>query len=378
MQGNAEQQFAPVADRFRQYACEPGYSGQLAVWWRGKPVVDLACGPTLALDSITAVFSVSKGVAGMVVAALIDDGHLGLDAPVRYYWPEFAAAGKTDVTVRQLLSHQAGLPGLEGDFLLDLVLDSEKGAAVLAAQTPLWRPGQAFGYHAFTIGILMEELVRRITGRSLQEIYEKDIRAPRDADFYLGLPEAIDDRYVPVGAPALTPKQQAERDSSTAAPDPVAAFAFKGFGNGYEDGSEALGANNIRMRRVGASAVGGVGSARGLARLYADTLPDCEMPIASPKTFACMSQLQSWGVDRVLNVQAAYGVVFMLPQPRMPYGGLGAFGHDGAGGALAFADPAIKLSFGYIPNPMQYPGGGDYRSLDLARLARECALRVND
>lgn len=372
-EGQTDTRFAAVGRRFEQYLNDDSYSGQLAVWWRGQPVVDLAGGPELTLDSVTGVFSVSKGVAALVIATLIDDGRLELDAAVARYWLEFSAAGKSGITVRQLLSHQAGLPGIEGEFDLDLFLKSETGAAALAQQTPLWVPGQAFGYHAFTIGILMEELVRRITGVTLQDVYEQEIRAPRDADFYLGLPESLEDRYVPIGKGRLTPAQLLEAAAKPPA-DGIASLAFGTFGDGSESAPGALGANNPRMRRVGASAVGGVGSARGLARLFSDALPASSKPIARPETFASMSQLHSWGTDRVLDIQNAFGVIFMLPHPRMPFGGYRAFGHDGAGGALAFADPETEISFAYIPAPMQYPGGADHRSIELARLARECAM----
>ncbi|WP_432246192.1 serine hydrolase domain-containing protein (plasmid) [Arthrobacter sp. G.S.26] len=372
-EGQTDTRFAAVRRRFEQYLNDENYSGQLAVWWRGRPVVDIAGGPELTRESVTGVFSVSKGVAALVIATLIDDGRLELDAAVTRYWPEFSAAGKSGITVRQLLSHQAGLPGIEGDVELDLFLKSETGAAALAQQTPLWVPGQAFGYHALTIGILMEELVRRITDTTLQDIYELEIRAPRDADFYLGLPEKSDNRYVPIGEAKLTTAQLLEASTEPPA-DGISALAFRDFGSGSEKTPEARGANNVRMRRAGASAVGGVGSARGLARLFSDALPGSSKPIARPETFAHMSQLHSWGRDRVLHVQNAFGIIFMLPHPRMPFAGYRAFGHDGAGGALAFADPETEMSFGYIPAPMQYPGGADYRSIELARLARDCAM----
>lgn len=109
-------------------------------------------------------------------------------------------------------------------------------------------------------------------------------------------------------------------------------LAFGTFGTGSESTPGSLGPNNATMRRVGASAVGGVGSARGLARLFSDALPTSSKPIARPETFAQMPQLHSWGLDRVLHVQNAFGVVFMLPHPRMPFAGYRAFGHDGAGG----------------------------------------------
>ncbi|WP_435749182.1 serine hydrolase domain-containing protein [Microbacterium sp. PMB16] len=261
-------------------------------------------------------------------------------------------------------------------FAFDEFLEhSDRGAARLAAQPPLWVPGSAFGYHALTIGILIEELVRRVTGRTLQAVYEAEIRGPRDADFYLGLPEVLDGRYVPLAPPALTERQQRE----VAERPPVDALAETVFSNvdAPDDLSDrGISTNNPRVRRAGPAAIGGVGSARGLARLYADALPSAERPIASAGVFRAMAVQRSWGHDRVLDVINSFGAVFLLPQPRMPYAGLGAFGHDGAAGALAFADPTTGLSFGYIPWPRQHPGGADHRSVALARLARTCAIEA--
>jgi CubicO group peptidase (beta-lactamase class C family) len=368
--------FAPVRRLFTQYlADDAAYSAQLALFHHGEPVVDLVGGPALTADSLTGVYSVSKGAAALVIASLLDRGVLELDRRVAAYWPEFAAQGKEDVTVGDLLSHRAGLAALSpGSFALEEVLEqSELGAARLAGQQPLWVPGSAFGYHGLTIGILMEELVRRTTGRTLQAQFEEDIRAPRNADFYLGLPAELDARYVPVAPPVLSAAQERE----VAAQPPADAVADAVFANvdAPEDLSEAgMSANNPRVRRAGPAAIGGVGSARGLARLFADALPGATHPIAAPDVFRAMAVQRSWGHDRVLDVTNSFGAVFLLPQPRMPYGGLGAFGHDGAGGALAFADPTTGLAFGYIPWPRQHPGGADRRSIALARVARRCAI----
>ena len=365
-----DERFRSVVDLFASYLGEEGFSAQLSVRWRGELVVDVAGGPAVTPTSITGVYSVSKGVAALALATLFDDGRLVLDEPVATYWPEFAAGGKESVTVRQLLSHQAGLPVVEGKNELRTLLESELGARRLAAQRPLWRPGTAFGYHAATIGVLMEELVRRVTGGTLQQLYETQVRAPREADFYLGLPESVDARYVPVENVRPSAAQSAELASRPPL-DALAERVFDNFGVPDDRSSSGFSTNNVGMRRAGPAAVGGVGSARGLARLYADALPGAENPIAGAATFEAMAQQQVWGADRTLNVPNAFGVVFMLPQPRMPFAGLGAFGHDGAGGALAFADPTTAISFGYIPIPMQYPGGADFRSVALARLVRQ-------
>lgn len=369
------ERFRPVADLFAGYLDETGFSAQLVITRNGEVVVDLA-GNAIGADAFTGVYSVSKGVAALVIARLIDRSELDPDAPMTDYWPEFGTHGKDAILVREALSHQAGLPFIEGaPRPLDELTDSRLGAARLATQYPSWQPGTAFGYHASTIGILMEELVRRVRGVSLQEVYESEIRAPRDADFYLGLPEALDDRYVPVGDATLSPEQSV---LAAAAPprDALAEMVFANFDAPDDRSAGGMSTNNVRIRRAGPSAVGGVGSARGLALLYADALPGAEKPIASAQTFVTMARQQSWGLDRTLDSPNAFGIVFLLPQPRMPFAGLGAFGHDGAGGALAFADPSTGISFGYIPVPMQYPGGADHRSLALARAARACALAL--
>ncbi|MCX7522855.1 serine hydrolase [Microbacterium sp. STN6] len=367
--GSCDVRFAPVADRFAEMLThDDGYSAQLSIRLHGEPVVDLAGGTYLAARSLTGVYSVSKGVSALVIAHLIDQTAIEPDRVVSHYWPEFGAAGKANVTVRQLLGHQAGLPVAARRLSLDEVLDSRAAADVLAAQRPVWRPGTAFGYHALTIGVLMEELVRRVTGTTLQTVYEAAIRGPIGADFFLGLPEIEDSRYVPVDDPKPTAAEVAE----LAARPPVDALQEAVFSNvdAPEDRSDrGMSTNNPLVRRAGAAAIGGVGSASGLSQLYAAALGTGRVRIAAPEVFADMAQQQSWGTDRVLGVPNCFGMVFMLPQPRMPYGGLGSFGHDGAGGALAFADPTSGLSFGYIPAPMQYPGGADGRSIELARLA---------
>ncbi len=348
---------------------DPTYSAQLAVYWKGELVVDLVGGPDLDASSITGVFSVSKGVAALALSTLIARGELDLDERVVHYWPEFAPFGKDAITVRDLLSHRAGLVNVDGGLLVDEITESAKGAARLAAQRPLWRPGTAFGYHGITIGVLMEELVRRITGASLQTLYEKVVRAPREIDFYLGLPESEEPRFRTVAPMTLTSTQRAEVDESPMSPDGVAAFAFTSGGNSTPGNGE-LTPNNRAVRAAGPAATGGIGSARGLAAVYAAALGHLGPRFVDSETLETMSQQHSWGRDRVLNLDNCFGIVFLKPQPRMEFGSYRAFGHDGSGGALAFADPHHGLGFGYIPLPMQYPGGADPKAVRLSQLTR--------
>ena len=193
-----DSRFDAVATLFEGFLRDDeNFSAQLSVWWGGRPVVELA-GGRLGPDDLTGVFSVSKGLSAMVIASLLDEGLLDLSQTVTHYWPEFGAEGKGEVTVRELLSHQAGLPVVEGRIAFDdIMTDSSAAAARLASQAPLWRPGSAFGYHALTIGTLMEELVRRVTGTTLQQMFDEEIRSPRGYEVYLGLPSDQDHRTWP-------------------------------------------------------------------------------------------------------------------------------------------------------------------------------------
>ena len=377
--GQCRGHVSPGFEAVREYLdvhllADPSLSIQLAVQWRDELVVDLVGGRHLDVDSITGVYSVSKGVAAVVLGTLVREGVIDLDRTVADYWPEFAAHGKEHVTVRTVLSHQCGLLGVDGGFTPEEFLDSEGAAARLAATRPSWRPGSAVGYHTLTIGLLMEELVRRATGRSLQSVYEDAIRASYNSDFYLGLPESEEHRFRDVLPMAPTAAQQ---DSVVApAPDGIAALTFNSM---HSDTllPSSLSPNQRAVRAAGSAAIGGVGSARGLAQLYAAAIGLIGGPILDDETIGQMAQQHSWGHDRVLNVQSCFGIVFMKPQPRLEFGSYQAFGHDGAGGAMGFADPMHNMSFGYIPMPMQFPGGADARCVELSQITRRCIRELS-
>ncbi|MFB0835758.1 serine hydrolase domain-containing protein [Arthrobacter halodurans] len=361
---HVDPRFKPVAGLLRSFAAEdPDYSAQLAVYHEGRQVLDVAVGPNCTRDSLTGVFSCSKGAAAMVVGILLQEGALALDAQVSSYWPEFAANGKGSVTVRQLLSHQAGLPGVDGGMTLGEYTESHLAAELLAAAEPLWRPGAAHSYHALSIGVLMEELARRTAGERLQELYERRIRAPFGIDFYLGLPEAEERRYRDVLKPAQSPPLPFI--------DPfghfgVAANSAAGFDGPDGPTRDLLDVPNVRaVRAAGIAAAGGVASARGMARLYAAASTGVVLedgsrrePFLSGATRAELSQEQVFGTDRANGLTGAYGIVFMKSQPRNDFGSWRAFGHDGANGALGFADPAYGIGFGYVPARAEESGTG--------------------
>lgn len=339
-------------------AADPEYSFQVAAYAGGERVLDLWGGPYLVEDSVIVPFSVTKNTIGVVVGLLVQRGELDLDERVATYWPEFAACGKQFVTVRQLLSHQAGLPQATPALSTAELLDDHAAAARLAESTPFWHPGSAFGYHALTIGNLASELVFRVTGATLQQYYEREVRAPRGLDFYLGLPDAQAHRRVDV-LPIIPPASIPESPFQSLL-GPVV----------WQQSVPAVDlANDPVSWRFGHPASSGTGSARGIARVLASAVTglEGEAPFLTTETVEVIGQQQVRGYDEVLGQpHRSHSIVFQKPTPSLAFGGPRAFGHDGAMGCLASVDPDSGLAFAYTVARAPWPGGADPRALALA------------
>ena len=375
VEGSTASGFEPVAEEFgRLLARERDVRGQFCAYLRGQRVVDLWAGEDVAPDDLQGVFSSSKGVSAICIALLLQRDALDLDAPVSRYWPEFAGGGKGDVTVRLALSHQAGIPGVEPQLTLEEVIDHDAMAARLAAQVPHWRPGAAHGYHGLTIGTIMDELVRRITGIPIAEFFRKEIGDPRAIDFYLRTPEDVDHRVRMLLPAEPTPEQQKQLGGTPWAPDSLSGMTFNLAAVAGLARAEPL-PNMRAVRASGQAAVAGVGSARGLARLYAMCIDEVDgFPrLLTDATIARVGQIQTVGEDLVLRVATRFGIVFQKADDRVTYGSHQAFGHDGAGGSIGIADPWHGISYAWIPRRMSFPGGADGRGLGLAAIVRECA-----
>lgn len=374
-----DQRFAPVADLLNSFAADdPGYSAQLAIYQAGNLVLDASVGQDCTRETMTGVFSCSKGAGALVISLLVQQGLLDLEAPVAVYWPEFAAAGKAGITVAQLLSHQAGLPGVEGGFTQEELVDSRLAAGIIAAAAPLWNAAGIHSYHALTMGVFMEELARRCAQESLQDIFERRIRAPHDIDFYLGLPEELEPRFRPVLKDnALEP-----------APfiDPFSAFGLAVNSTGGFDGPKGpsfdiIDVPNVRsIREAGLAALGGVANARGIAKLYAaattgfvDESGDEHAAFLTAETIAAVSQDRVYGLSRANGMPGAFAIGFMKAHPNNDFGSARAFGHDGANASLGYADPAYGLAMGYVPARAEANGTGS-RGGQLSVLARQVLL----
>ncbi|MGA4837965.1 serine hydrolase domain-containing protein [Streptomyces sp. G45] len=330
---------------------------QLAVRVHGRAVVDLWAGPGTEESTVTCLYSIAKGAAHLVVALLVQDGTLDLDRTVASYWPEFAAHGKDRLTLRELLAHRSGVVGVDGGFTLDELADDRLMAARLAGQRPFWEPGTAFGYHAFVIGALTGEVVRRATGRSLQELYEERVRAPYGLDYYLGLPAALDDRFAPV-LPLLPTEEEAARlRADAAAPDSVPGVAFNQHATPPTD-LVAFG-NAPATRTLGPASSGGVGTARGVAGMYAAAISEVDgrAPLLTPATIATFARVAYRGTDEVTGIDDPFGLGFEELSGRYAFLGETAFGHSGATGSLGFADPASGVAYAYTRRRFGFPSG---------------------
>jgi CubicO group peptidase (beta-lactamase class C family) len=365
--------FEPVAAEFgRLLAADADAAGQFCAYSGGQLVADLWGGDGIAPDDLQGVFSSTKGVAAICVALLVQAGSLDLDARVSRYWPEFAGGGKGEVTVRVALSHQAGLPGVEPQLTLDEVMDHDLVAARLAAQVPHWRPGAAHGYHGLTIGTIMDELVRRVTGTRVADFFRTRVGEPRGIDFYIRTPDDVDDRvrpllrqHLPAPGPGPVPA-----GPPPAGPDSLSGLAF----NTDAPRPRDLMPNIRAFRASGQAAAAGTGSARGLARLYAmcTDVVDGFPRLLTDDTIARVTQIQADGQDLVLRFPTRFAIVFQKASDGNPFGSHQAFGHDGAGGSMAAADPWHGIAYAWIPRRMSYPGGADARGLRLAEVLRDC------
>ena len=345
---------------------DPSWRFQLAVEDAGGTVMDLWCGDGYSPEAIHAQASTTKGIAGITIALLVERGLLDVERPLADIWPEFGAAGKRGITVAEALSHQAGLVGFSRPFTMTEAGEGRAAAADLAAQRPRWASGKAHGYHSLTIGVLADEIVFRLTGRPLWEYYQTELAEPAGVEYWIRLPESQQHRVVRIDVPDAVP---GPRTGSLAdeANDLL---------NSLGESNRWL--NSVELRSAGVASVSGVGSARGLARAYAAAAlggPGTG-PALSPRTLETVSLLRTAGPDLVLGSETRFAVLFQKPHPGLDFGTARALGHDGAGGALGFADPATGIAFGYTTQQAPVPGGADRRALLIARAIR--ALRLQD
>ena len=345
----------------------------VSVWQNGKPVVDLYGGFCDASrekpwtpDTVVLVWSATKGIGSACVLHALQQQNVDLKRPVAKFWPEFAQSNKDAITLAQLLSHQAGLCALDQRVG---VLDYEGVIRALEAQAPLWPPGTSHGYHARTFGFLLDELIRRITGRTLSEYWQENFARPLELDFWIGLPKKENSRVATIyAAKSGKPPEPAQFYRDLVTPGTLARRTFTS-PYGLNVISKM---NDPQIRAQPNVSFGGIGSAAALGKFYSVLANGGKLngqTFFSQETLARMTTTLSDGLDNVFQIPTAFSAGFMKDSrdaARKMFGSsTTSFGHPGAGGSHAFADPENKIAFAFVMNQMEQSVLPNERSLRL-------------
>ncbi|MBE3015714.1 beta-lactamase family protein [Microbispora sp. NEAU-D428] len=391
--GRVHPGFEAVRAAFARGQHDDGGAAQLAVYQDGRLVVDLWAGGdpiggrTVGGDSLGIVMSVSKGAVATCAHMLSQRGVLDLDAPVTDYWPEFATGGKARIRVSDLLSHRAGLSGFdpfdpEAPTGLEGYLDWAACVAALEAMSPLWEPGTAMMYHALTYGYLVGEVIRRATGRTVGAVLSDLVAGPLGLDLWIGLPESEEHRFVPQFSRQPQPSEEEVLALLTGLGlDPAdrlvraTAATFRGVA------AAAEGFNRREAHVAEVPAANGIANARSLARMYAATIGEVDgVRLLDGDSAARASAPQTDDLpapppfDRLPGPESSrFGLGYELSRPGLPMLGEGSFGHAGAGGRLAYAQPRTGTAVAYVCTDMSWnpAAGPDPRWVPWTRALRD-------
>lgn len=345
-----------VRDAFADTFARHGQAGAaVCVYQGGQPVADLAAGVTAdgrpyTRETIQPFMSVSKGIVAIAANMLADQGVLDLDAPVARYWPQFARAGKEAIPVRWLLTHQAGLAALDRRLSRAELLSWTPVIKALEGQPPNWPPGTAHGYHSMTYGFLAGEVIRRVTGQFPGPWIDSYVSTPLNAPCYLGLPQAL--RGTAAKVLPFPPRPEGHVSTLRLDPDSLPYRAAIGC---TDPPLSPLAVNDPDVQAAQLPAANGIGSARGLARIFAALIGEVDglrlLSAAAMENARC-EQVCGPDLAAAAMAESALGLGFNLPTPGRLLGGPGSFGTIGLGGCRAWALPEAGLAFAYLPTQL--------------------------
>lgn len=372
--GYCDPRFSEVKEIFAAKLESNEVGAAIAFTLDGEPVVDLWGGYTAEdqvreweRDTIVNTYSTTKGMTALIAHRLVEQGRIDLDAPVATYWPEFAQAGKAELPVRWLLDHRAGLPAIRKTLPPETLYDWDAMCVALAETEPWWKPGSQHGYHPVTFGFLVGEVIRRVAGKSVGQLFREDVAEPLGADFHIGLaPEhhaRVSDLIGGIVPPRSSkPKKEGQPAARIKGPmgdfmrdmaDPTTMV-----GAAFNNPRIRSGAHNTpEWRQAEIPAANGHGNARALARVYGALACGGEVDgvrLLEPDSISLARTEQASGPDATLGqMPMRYGLGYMLRSDFMPLSpNESAFGHPGAGGSIGMADPDVGVGFGYVMNKM--------------------------
>jgi len=370
LQGSWHPKWQPVVDVFLKNQVEGDDGAALGLVIDRELVLNIVAGSgrnrAMGIESedwtdktLVNVFSAGKALVAICVLQLVERDELSLDAPIADYWPEFSQKSKSAITLRQVLSHRSGLSAFHQVIAQDQIFNWEQITQAIAEDEPWWQPDSAQGYSPFIYGWILGEVIQRVTGISFNQYFQQNVAEPLGIDCYFGV---LDDKLPQIVDTTPLKKIYNFQDSSSSDADSFAlgkimkadprGVTNRAFSNPI---SLMTSTNSLAWRQAQIPAANAHTNALGLAKIYGD-LARSSGQLLSQKTLINCSQEQTFEEDKVLGLPLRFSCGFMLSQPQRPdcrYGhGKMGFGHPGAGGSLGFADPDLKIGFGYVTQRM--------------------------
>lgn len=371
--GTFDSRFQPLVELFAQQGPEnPAGGSSLAVFQDGVAVVNVwqgeaNPGQAWGQDTVSTVFSCTKGIISILAARLVEEGLLDLEAPVAKYWPEFAAAGKQDIKVKTLLRHRAGLSAPRRDITRAELLDGHSVAEALASQEPLWAPDSNYGYHALTFGHLVSKLINCATGLTANEYLQRYVTEPLSASMWIGLPEQQLPRLAKLVGDGNFQSMKPESGSDGYWVEKAMTFG----GALPVDPTAPGGFNDPETLATELAGAGGVTNAYGLAKIYSATVTDTGgIRLLSDETIEEAIVPASYGMN-IWHEPAphpVWGNGFMLPAPpHFEVPGVQGFGHNGLGGQAGWGSLQNRIGFGYTTSYLRNSPETQTHQQDLVR-----------
>lgn len=365
IEGFVAEGFEPLQERFAAIVAQAPDAGcAVSIWHKGRNVVNLWGGVAnkesktpWAEDTKAVVFSSTKGLMSLAIAMLYQNGKISYEDLVVKHWPEYKGAGKDGTTVRDLLAHRAGVPFFADDIQEDQVIDWDFMVSKIEQETAMWEPGSAYAYHAITHGWITGEVIRRITGMSPGQYLATAISSPLHADTWLGLPAELESK-VAVSYPHadLTKFFVDLKEKNT---DP-GNFLIRSLtlGNAFSMNlvGKNKGFNAPEVHQAEIPGAGGISSANGISKIWSSVVHETDgVRLLDDETVEYVTSVQSEGkpFTDLEPPYGAFGMGFQLDSPARRYLTNSSFGHDGAGGQCAFADPEHKIGFAFVTSEMR-------------------------
>ena len=369
--------FEKIKATFQEIISQAPEAGSaVSMWHKGENVVNLWGGlanreskAAWEEDTKVVVFSSTKGLMSLALARLFEAGKFSYDDLVSKFWPEYQGAGKERTTIAQLVSHQAGVPFFATDIQPEQVTNWDYMVSKIEQEAPMWQPGSSYAYHAITHGWLTGELIRRVSGMSPGEYLAKEISAPLYADTWLGLPAELEREVAPSFVhPDLTAFFVDLAKQNTAAGN----FLIRSLTLGQAFSMNLVGKNEgFNSQKVHAAEIpgaGGISTAHGISKIWSSVVHETDgVRLLKDESIAHVTKVQSEGkpFTDLEPPYSKFGMGFQLDSAARGYLTNSSFGHDGAGGQCAFADPEHKIGFAFVTTEMR---GGEVEDDRATRL----------